>query len=174
MWLISVGTNILFICTANISWSLIAEYALKIELGEGSEITVGSAGLTAPGHEIAPFVTRFLEEKGADISAHQPRKLTHKMLADSDLAVAMGLEHRALVARIFGYQLPLFSEIAYKRVDALADMDDVVPDWRLNPEAAMAYVRRVMNFIFDGMPGFVSRMNDCKLTGLRPYSNRLR
>ncbi len=80
------------------------------------------------------------------------------MLADADLAVAMGLEHRDLVARIFGYQLPLFSEIAYQRIEPLPDVDEVVPNWQSNPAAASAYARTVMTYIFGGMSGFVSRM----------------
>jgi protein-tyrosine-phosphatase len=103
-------------------------------------------------------VIRFLEEKGINICSHKPRLLTHSMLADVDLAVAMGLEHRDFVARIFGYQLPLFSEIAYQRIDPMPGGDEVVPNWQLNSGAASAYAKTVMNYIFNGMPGFMSRM----------------
>ncbi len=114
--------------------------------------------MRAPSQDTAPYVIRFFEEKGVDLSNHKPRILTHTMLADADLAVAMGLEHRDFVARIFGYQLPLFSEIAYQGIDPMPDVEDVVPKGQVNSSVASAYAKSVMTYIFNGMPGFVSRM----------------
>ena len=80
------------------------------------------------------------------------------MLRQADLPVAMGTEHRDRIAQEFGQALPLFSEIAYDTEEPLRDVYEVVPNWRQNEEASAAYGMSVMEYIIDGMPRFISRM----------------
>ena len=149
---------ILFICTGNIFRSMTAGFALKTALGADPAFDVRSAGLIEAPHEILPFVQNYLADKGHDTKGHQPTKLSAALLEQADLAVAMGTEHRDRIEEAFGRRLPLFSEIAYDKVEALLDVYEVVPDWRRNEAAATAYGCSVMDYIFDGMPGFVGRM----------------
>ena len=134
-----------------------AEYALKAALDAGHRGRVSSAGLSAAPHEIVPFVSSHLHEKGYDILKHQPRTLDREMLDTCDLAVAMGFEHRDRIGETFGLDLPLFSEVAYGTQEPLLDVHEVVDDWRNNIEQAGTYGRSVMDYIIDGMPGFTDR-----------------
>jgi len=151
--------SVLFICTGNIFRSMTAEFALKAELGSQTDCIVRSAGLIKAPHDILPFVKDYLMDKGVDISQHQPKILTEAMLDRVDLSVAMGMEHQSRIAQDFGHQIPLFSEIAYQTVEPLRDVHEVISDWRRNEEASAAYGRSIIGYIFDGMPGFVSRMH---------------
>ncbi len=151
---------ILFICTGNIFRSMTAEYALKARLGTDTGFRVRSAGLNDAPHEVVSFVEDHLTTKGLDISRHRPTRLTRTMLDEASLAVAMGIEHRQQLIGKFDRRSALFSEIAYGTEEALRDVCEVVPDWRNNDAAASAYVRLVIDYIFDGMPGFVERMHE--------------
>lgn len=150
--------TILFICTGNIFRSMTAEFALKAALGPNAGYRVASAGLETPPHGILPFVENFLSEKGHDISAHNPTRLTTGILDQATLAVAMSTDHQARIAQDHNRQLPLFSELAYATSEPLRDVDEIVPDWRNKHEEAVAYGCSVMDYIFDGMPRFVRRM----------------
>ena len=136
-----------------------AEFALRARLGSGADYNVRSAGLIEAPHEIVPFVKDYLAGRGVDVSQHHPTRLTGAMLNQADLGVAMGIEHRDRIAEEFDRLLPLFSDVAYQTVEPLLDVYEVVPDWRRNEVAAAAYGCSVMEYIFDGMQGFVSRMH---------------
>jgi len=152
-------SDVLFICTGNIFRSLTAEYTLKHCQGLGVECQVRSAGLIEAPHEIVSFVSDYFISRSIDISRHRPQKLTREMLNEARLAVAMGTEHRQKVYEIYNRRLPLFSEIAYGTEEPLLDVFEVVPNWRNNETEASAYGRSVMDYISDGMPGFISRMH---------------
>ncbi len=150
--------NVLFICTGNVFRSMTAEYALKATLSFDANYTVHSAGLKDGPHELLSFVEDYLKDRGLDISRHQPKKLTREMLDEADLAVAMSTDHRHQIDQIFNRRLPLFSELAYGTEEPLLDLCEVVPDWRNNEAAAISYGGSVMDYIFDGMPNFVTRV----------------
>ena len=150
--------SILFICTGNIFRSMTAEYALRATPGLTPGTRVHSAGLAAAPHEIVPYVEDYLARRQIDISRHRPKVVTPADLDAADLAVAMGLEHRALVLQTFDRRLPLFSEVAYGTEEPLPDVCDVVPDWRNNEATSTRHAWSVMDYLFDGMPAFVSRM----------------
>lgn len=151
--------TILFICSGNIFRSMSAEYTLKSQAGPGNKIIIRSAGLKPPPHGIMDFVRDHLGSKGIDISAHKPTQLIPAMLDKAELPVAMGLEHQEVIERDYGRRLPLFSEVAYGTVEALRDVWEVVPDWRNNEEASAKYGCSVIDYIHDGMPGFLKRMD---------------
>ncbi len=151
-------TNVLFVCTGNIFRSMTAEYALRAALDSGDSILVHSAGLIDAPHEVVQFVRDYLLRKEIDVSGHLPKVLKCEMLESADLAVAMDIEHRRQIQNEFGICLPLFSEVAYGTETPLPDVYEIVPDWRSNEIAAREYGWTVMDTIFDGMPGFISRM----------------
>lgn len=150
--------TVLFICSGNIFRSMSAEYALRAHLRPADRVTVRSAGLYQAPHDIVDFVRNHLRDKGIDVSPHQPTPLTGPMLEAAALPVAMGFEHRNAIQRDFGRRLPLFSEIAYGTEEALRDVWEVVPDWQNNEAEAAAYGCSLIDYIHDGMPGFLERM----------------
>lgn len=150
--------TVLFICSGNIFRSMTADFSLRAHLRDNDNITIGSAGLRPPPHGVVDFVRDHLKRKGIDISEHQPTQLTPAMLEETTLPVAMGLEHQEIIERDFGHRLPLFSEVAYGTVEALRDVWEVVPDWQNNLEASAEYGCSVIDYIHDGMPGFLERM----------------
>ncbi len=150
--------TVLFICSGNIFRSMSAEYALRAHLGAEEAVGVSSAGLYDAPHGIVDFVRDHLESKDIDITPHQPTRLTRSMLDTATLPVAMGFEHRDAIERDFGRRLPLFSELAYGTEEPLRDVWEVVPDWQNNETEAAAYGCSVIDYIYDGMPGFLRRM----------------
>ena len=148
--------TVLFVCTGNIFRSMTAEYALRSALGYNQAFTVRSAGLKCPPHGVLSYVKDHLANRQLDVSNHRSTVLTNETLTKADVPVAMGTEHREQVAQIFGREIPLFSQIAYATEAPLLDVWQVVPDWETNIEAAATYAREVMDYIIDGMPGFIS------------------
>lgn len=151
--------TLLFICSGNIFRSMSAEYSLKAQAGAAGKVIVRSAGLKPPPHGIVDFVRDHLAGKGIDISGHQPTQLESAMLDEVELPIAMGLEHQQIIEREFGRRLPLFSEVAYGTVEALRDVWEVVPDWRDNEAASAKYGCSVIDYIHDGMPALLERMD---------------
>lgn len=152
-------SSVLFVCTGNIFRSMTAAYGLRAALGPERNIEVGSAGLQTPEHDVMPFVRTHLLARGLDVSGHRARPLTRAMLARAGLAIAMDFAHRRVVEERFGTRLPLFSEVAYDREEPMPDVQEAVPNWQEDFPAAVAYGTEVMDYILDGIPGFVTRMD---------------
>jgi protein-tyrosine phosphatase len=66
---------VLFVCTGNIFRSMIAEYALKKELGPNSPYAANSAGTHAEPQAIVPLVAECLAQRGIDPSPHRQRRI---------------------------------------------------------------------------------------------------
>lgn len=150
-------TGVLFICAGNVFRSMSAEYGLRAALGADAGVDVASAGLEAGTHQVAGFVRDHLAARGLDIARHVPRRLSEDMLRGADLAVAMGAAHQVQILDKYGMRLPLFSEVAYDEVNPLPDVWEAVPDWRNNLDKAVPYAQEVIDYICDGMAGFVAR-----------------
>ena len=89
--------KILFVCSGNTCRSPLAEAMarhLAAERGLG-DVAVSSAGISA--WEGAPASDGSLlvaMERGLDLSAHRARVLDREMVADADLVLCMGPQHR--------------------------------------------------------------------------------
>jgi protein-tyrosine-phosphatase len=79
--------EILFLCVHNAGRSQMAA-AFAREIGRG-RVTVHSAG-SAPGEHLNPAVVEVMREKGIDITAERPQKLTDEMALSADVVVTMG------------------------------------------------------------------------------------
>ena len=151
-------TSILFICSGNIFRSMSAEYALRHMLGADTDISVSSAGTREPPHGVLDWVRDYHLERTVDVSPHAPRRLTRELLEAASLTVAMSTDHRDIVSDRFGVEIPLFNEVACGRSEALPDVNEAVENWRENMEQAVPYVYRVIDHIYDSMPGLIERL----------------
>lgn len=139
--------SVLFVCTGNIFRSLTAEYALKQHLGSQRGDFVGSAGIEATPQLIHPFVRALLLERGADPAGHIQRKLTQSLR-----------DHQEALRRSFGLAVPLFNQICFGRDEPILDVHEALPDWKQNDAQARAYVRSVVDHIYDAMPHLAARL----------------
>jgi protein-tyrosine phosphatase len=151
-------SSILFVCTGNVFRSLVAEQALRARLESGGGCLVGSAGIEARPQPVHPLVAARMREKGSDSSGHVQRKLTGELLAGVGLVVAMGCDHRDFIRRNFGREAPLFNQVCYEKEEPVLDVGEAVPDWERRQEEARVYTLRVIDYIWDAMPTFLTRM----------------
>jgi protein-tyrosine-phosphatase len=92
--------TILFVCTANINRSFMAERILRGELKKHGKqhIHVSSASLVdMKGGPADPVAAKLLTASGYDNADHQSRLLTEEMVAQADLILVMEDNHRKLI-----------------------------------------------------------------------------
>jgi protein-tyrosine-phosphatase len=89
--------NVLFVCTANICRSPVAEALFADWVrrrGLPGEWHVGSAGTWAEaGLPAAAYSQAVLQEQGLDLSAHRARRVEAELVAQADLVVCMTRAH---------------------------------------------------------------------------------
>ena len=150
--------SILFVCTGNIFRSMVAEYVLKAAMGPSPLYRAGSAGTGARPQPVSPLVRSRLLARGIDPGGHQQRRVTAELLAETDLVVAMGLDHRAFLEEHFGQQSRLFNQICTGQETAVLDVWEAVPDWRENEQAGQSYTVSVVDHIREAMPTFLKNV----------------
>lgn len=88
--------HVLFVCTANICRSPVAEGILRDRLASRglSDWTVSSAGTWAlETRGAAHHSIQILSESGIDISNHEARMIDHDILAEADVVLCMEAGH---------------------------------------------------------------------------------
>jgi protein-tyrosine phosphatase len=141
--------DVLFVCTGNIFRSLTAEYALR---REDSRLVVASAGTDDYPHVVRPNVRDYLLSKGLDVRAHRRRTLTEEVLEGAKNVVAMSTDHQRWMLERFGVRVPVFLEACGGACEALPDIEEVVLDYKTNPAAVDAHVRKTIDLIIEAMP----------------------
>ena len=95
--------QILFVCTANVCRSPMAEAIFNALAEErGLPYWAASAGVAAlEGEDITPNARAALEEVGIYTREHRARQVGEAMLGEADLVLAMGPQHVATLRRRF-------------------------------------------------------------------------
>lgn len=89
--------KILFVCTANIVRSFMAEVIAKAKLKNNS-IDVSSAGIIDMNESPADSIARdILREHGLDYGEHSSRLLTDEMVSEADMIIVMENTHRKII-----------------------------------------------------------------------------
>src|ERR687894_1383855 len=109
--------QILFVCTANVCRSPMAEAIFNALAEErGLPWRAESAGVAAlKGEDITPNARAALDEVGIYTNEHRARQVGEAMLGEADLVLAMGPRHVATLRRRFGdlservYTLPEYA-----------------------------------------------------------------
>jgi protein-tyrosine-phosphatase len=92
--------NILFVCSANVSRSFLAEVLLTHELSQCGleDISVASAGLYAfPGNSPDPKMVEYLEDMGIPLHGHSARRITSEDVDLADLILVMERDHATII-----------------------------------------------------------------------------
>jgi protein-tyrosine-phosphatase len=92
--------TILFVCTANINRSFMAERILRGELVKHRKrdvLAFSAALIDMKGAPADPIAVKLLQAGGYDGDGHQSRLLTEEMVAQADLMLAMEDSHRKLI-----------------------------------------------------------------------------
>ncbi len=92
------GPLIVFVCTANMCRSPMAEYLLKDSLEPGSTWRVVSAGTDAP-HGMPPSyqAVQVLKEWGIEMDEHRSDPLTREVVDDASVIIVMTTSHAARI-----------------------------------------------------------------------------
>jgi protein-tyrosine-phosphatase len=104
---------------------------------------------------VRPNVRDYLASKGLDVRAHQRRTLTDEILREAKTVVAMSTDHQRFMLERFAYRAPVFLEACGGACEALPDIEEVVPDYKTNPVAVDAHVRKTIDTIIEAMPRLV-------------------
>ncbi len=119
--------KILFVCTANICRSPMAEAMFNVFAEDrGLGFRAQSAGVAALRDELmAPSASAALEELGVYAEGHSARQVNAEMLEEADLVLAMTPRHVAELRRVFGDSFEIHTLMSYVKG---VSSDEGVPD----------------------------------------------
>lgn len=155
---VSNHPSVLFVCTGNIFRSMVAEYAMRAQLGWQGHYRVESAGTEARPQSIHPVVRARLIQKGIDPFGHVQRRLTENLIERVTLIIAMGDDHRAHLFQQFGCEVPLYNQVSIGAEVPILDLHEAIPNWQCELERAREYVESVVDHIWDSTPALIARL----------------
>jgi len=127
--------NILFVCSANISRSFLADMLLKneIELSNLEDISVSSAGLFAySGVPPDSEMVSYLSKMGIPVKNHESRKMTEDDVDWADLILVMERAHAETIKESWpkaGAKVELLGSL----LSPVGHADDVIDPFRRTP-----------------------------------------
>lgn len=172
-----VIVHVLFVCTGNICRSPMAERlaTLYAEQQSVASLHTSSAGTRAViASAIHPEAAAVIRALGGDPTDFSARQLSRRVLADADLVVTMGKEHRDAVLDVEPRMLRrtfTMSEAAY--LSSLADVSSVEDFATFRPRLSGRVVADIADPI--GRPPQVfGRVGDQIATNLKPLLGLLK
>ncbi len=140
--------EILFVCTANICRSPMAEAIFNALISDaGMPYEARSAGVRALVNEpIAPYAAAALEEVGVYPSGHRARQVNENMIEQADLVLAMTPQHVEALRRLSTassgkiYTLPGYA-------NDTPDREGIADPYGLSIVAYRASVRRIFECV---------------------------
>lgn len=142
------GFEILFVCSANVCRSVLAEHlarrTLDVRLGSyRAGFRVASAGISAQdGLSVHPYTAATLLHFGVDGTDFSSRRITQAHVDEADLILSAALEHRDEVVALRPrasrrtYLLKEFARLVAVAAQECADGDAADRPWRLVEHAA--------------------------------------
>jgi protein-tyrosine phosphatase len=146
--------NILFVCTANIVRSFMAERILKgkLEIIKRRDVEVVSAGLIDMNKMSAdPIAVGILEDHGFDGSNHQSRLLSEDMASRADMILVMEDRHRKMIADRFPEVAKKINLLKTFSTDYSEESGDIRDPYRLS----VYHYRLCSSEIFFAVEGLV-------------------
>jgi protein-tyrosine phosphatase len=130
--------NILFVCTANICRSPIAEALFRTRMNDlGFPVSVRSAGYLPAGAPAADLAIKVMADRGIDLSGHRSTRLTDDLLLGATLTLTMTSEHQRLAVDL--------EQRAWPRIFTLTEVCSRIAAVgpRQDRETARKYVERL-------------------------------
>ena len=158
-WAIPEGkTFVLFVCTANLSRSPMAEVMLRRELEDWDEIVVGSCGTkSVPGFKPTPETLTVLQTHGYPTAGLVTHRITASMVNRANFIFVMGEVHLKALKHCYPkaagkvYLITDFSEDEHLRGVDVLDPHEKRLDAYLEVYYLMVdLIPRVADFIIDG------------------------
>jgi hypothetical protein len=87
-------------------------------------------------------------------------------LAEADLVVAMGFDHRQFIKENFNREVLLFNQVCFSQEEPVLDTWEAVPNWQDNRAASEAHMQQVIDHICEAMPAFIKNMERLLAPGL--------
>ena len=151
-------TRVLFVCTGNVFRSFSAEKCLQKYLEDKgiTNIVVDSAGISKHigkrREPVHPETRRMLKTYGIDPRYHRRKKITKKIVQESDVIIAMSFNHQEYIKKHFGIDVPLFYELIGKGHKPVKDIPDVIHNWQSHPVKTVHHIDKIVTFIHDNTP----------------------
>lgn len=179
---------ILFVCAANRGRSVVAEHLLRKEIAYrrpdlSDAVTIASAGIMPQAYlewaaakgivfrypyydkPPGPFVIRFLERRGIDVSAYRSRPLDGKLVQQADLIISMDRAVRdeiesvwsGIAAKVAIFKRFLLGESASPDIGdplKLPYIDQDTGDWDMDDEYEKSYSTEIESILVDNLDAF--------------------
>lgn len=150
--------TILFVCKGNRFRSLSAQAALQL-LAKEENWDISSAGL-GPLGPVDPIIIEDLKQRGIDVTKHEPRLVTQKMLSPSTQVIAMDSDIQSSLMRLYDVEVPTFIEFSTGAPGDILDTPEAFPDGHPTPEERERYLKDVIEKIFLTTPLLYKKIKD--------------